>query len=1056
MHRSGTSAIARILNMMGAYFAPERMELPATDANPKGYWERRDVINLNEEIFTHLGVSWDKTIQFSPEQLDDALTEKFGSLARDIILGLDAHRPWMLKDPRLCLLLPFWQQYCEIPVHIIVYRNPIQVAQSLQNREGFSLQLGTALWEYYNLSTLQQTQGLPRLLVSYHDLMHDPVATVNHLYQQLNELSVQGLRLPQEKEILAFLSPDLHHAHGDTTLQSAYINHQQQTLVDAFEQKTILTFNDIPQLSAGAAETLETYEAHCNTVKKLRQTQEKQQFLHTETIAELKNNQAEELAKLTATHQRELVDVTVKKEQALKQAQQKSQVLESKSQVLESKSQVLESKSQALENKIQALEKQYNDDKNQLSSLLSTEKEKQSTLHRQLEDKESHLRQLNQWLNGLSVDIQSIFNSFTWKSGNILTQTILKLLFKQAGRTAKDHIEETLIAVAQYSPNSSAIPPSPAASSPTSTPAAPQSAPPMSTMGTRDYATWIKNYDSLTKKQVKRLEKNYQAWPYQPLISIIFPTYNTPENYLREALDSVCQQIYPHWELCIADDASTQPHVKTVLEEYAAKDSRIKVTFRSENGHISAASNSALELTTGDFIAFLDHDDTLAPHALYWVAEDMQNYPDACLWYSDEDKLDTSGQRCDPYFKSDWNPDLFLSHNLITHLAVYKASLIQELEGLREGYEGAQDYDLVLRVIDQITPAQIRHIPRILYHWRVLEGSTASNPEQKPYAIIAAEKAIQNYLDRNDIAATVTESPLVSGTLRVRYHLPSTPPLVSLIIPTYNGYDILKTCIDSILEKTDYPNYEILIIDNNSDDPATLEYMEILETEGKARIIDYPYPFNYADMNNKAVEYAQGEIIGLLNNDLEVINTGWLTEMVSHAVRPEVGIVGARLWYPNNTLQHAGVLIGIGGSAGHAHKGFDSASLGYCGRAALIQNYSAVTGACMLMRKPCFYAAGGLNAEHLKVALNDVDLCLKMNQLNLRVVWTPYAELYHHESISRGYEDTPEKKARYEGEKAYMREHWGAFFANDPAYSPNLTLDAEDFSYAWPPRVPLV
>jgi GT2 family glycosyltransferase len=376
--------------------------------------------------------------------------------------------------------------------------------------------------------------------------------------------------------------------------------------------------------------------------------------------------------------------------------------------------------------------------------------------------------------------------------------------------------------------------------------------------------------------------------------------------------------------------------------------------------------------------------------------------------------------------------------------------------GFREGYEGAQDYDLALRAIEHLTPAQICHIPRVLYHWRTIDGSTAKDADEKPYAIIAAQQAIREHLTRCNIEAEVMEAPDLPGTIRVQYTLPSQLPLVSLIIPTRNNLELLHRCIESIANKTDYDPIELLIINNNSDDPATLTYLRQLEANNQARIIDYPQPFNYADMNNKAVEYAQGEIIGLINNDVEVINSEWLSEMVSHLLRPEVGIVGARLWYPNDTLQHAGVILGMGGVAGHAHKGLPRGNPGYFNRANLIQSFSAVTGACLIMQKSNFLAVGGLDAEHLSIAFNDIDLCLKIREQSLRIVWTPYAELYHHESASRGYEDTPEKMVRFEKECLYMKKRWGNLLLTDPAYNPNLTLETQDFALAWPPRVAIL
>ncbi|MDY6993327.1 MAG: glycosyltransferase, partial [Pseudomonadota bacterium] len=508
----------------------------------------------------------------------------------------------------------------------------------------------------------------------------------------------------------------------------------------------------------------------------------------------------------------------------------------------------------------------------------------------------------------------------------------------------------------------------------------------------RDYARWISAYDTLDKKTRQQMVQRIQSWSQPPLISILMPTYNIAEPWLRAALDSVRQQIYPHWQLCIVDDASTEAHVRPLLERYAQQEPRIKLHFRQQNGHISAASNDALKLAEGQYIALLDHDDLLAPQALYWVAEEILAHPEVKLIYSDEDKIDAQGRRSGAYFKSDWNPDLFLSHNLITHLAVYHTDLLKTIDGFREGYEGAQDYDLALRAIEQIDAQQIRHIPRVLYHWRTIETSMAGNPLAKPYAIQAAQQAIQEHFRRQSISAQVAESANMSGMLRVRYPLPAAPPQVTLIIPTYNQVNLLKRCVDSLLKKTDYPHFDIVIVDNRSDEPATLAYLQQLATHAPIQILPYPHPFNFAALNNEAVKHARGEIIGFLNNDLEVINADWLSEMVSHALRPEIGVVGARLWYPHQRLQHGGIVLGIGGVAEHAHKNLLWGQSGYFGRAQVIQNFSAVTAACMLMRKQVFQAVGGFDSEHLSIAFNDVDLCLKCIQQGLRVLWTPYAD----------------------------------------------------------------
>ncbi|MDD4913603.1 MAG: glycosyltransferase family 2 protein [Methylococcales bacterium] len=565
-----------------------------------------------------------------------------------------------------------------------------------------------------------------------------------------------------------------------------------------------------------------------------------------------------------------------------------------------------------------------------------------------------------------------------------------------------------------------------------------------------NYRKWVKAYDTLTDDLRAAMREKIRDFKIRPLISVLMPVYNVNPQWLEEAIESVRGQIYPDWELCIADDASTNPAIRPILERYAREDRRIRVVFREQNGHISAASNSALSLAGGEWIALLDHDDVLTEHALFWVADAINKQPESRLIYSDEDRIDGEGLQSEPYFKCDWNQDLFYSHNMICHLAAYKTEIVRAIGGFRTGFEGSQDYDLALRFIETIQARQIVHIPRVLYHWRVHVESTAQSFESKPYAVLAGERAINDHLQRMGVNA---RCELLDYVYRVRYALPEVLPLVSLVIPTRNGLAFLRQCITSILDKTDYANFEILIVDNGSDDPDTLAYMRGLAADPRIKVIRDDNPFNYSALNNRAVKLAKGEIVGLINNDIEVISPDWLSEMVSHALRPEVGAVGARLWYANDTLQHGGVIIGIGGVAGHSHKNLPRDQHGYCGRARLTQALSAVTAACLLIRKSVYEEVGGLNETDLQVAFNDVDFCLRVREAGYRNLWTPFAELYHHESATRGYEDTPEKLARFQTEIRYMQGRWGDGLKYDPAYSPNLSLEDEQFGFACPPRV---
>lgn len=567
-----------------------------------------------------------------------------------------------------------------------------------------------------------------------------------------------------------------------------------------------------------------------------------------------------------------------------------------------------------------------------------------------------------------------------------------------------------------------------------------------------NYARWLLDYgaDQLSEAAVHAKLSNLN---YQPLISIILPVYNTEPQFLRECIESVKLQSYPNWQLCISDDGSDRADTRSLIEKYGQADERIQLILRSENGHISASSNSALDLVEGEFTALLDHDDKLAQHALLYVVESLNEDREALLIYSDEDKIDENGHRFSPHFKSEWNPDLLYSQNYICHLSVFQTNRLRQVGGFRVGLEGSQDHDLLLRFTEGLKAEQVTHIPRILYHWRAIEGSTALASGEKSYTEQAGLQAVQDFINEKCSGAIATKG-LVANSYRVKWPVPESQPLVTILIPTRNGFDILKPCVDAILERTDYKNFELFILDNQSNCKDTLAYMDYVESEdARVKVLRWNYPFNYSAINNFGVKHANGSIIALLNNDVEPINNEWLTEMVSQVSRKEIGCVGAMLYYPNETIQHGGVVLGIGGVAGHSHKYFMRGHNGYFSRLKLVQNYSAVTAACLLVRKSVYEEVGGLNERHLTVAFNDVDFCLKVREMGYRNLWTPYAELYHHESVSRGGEDNTKKRARFKTEVDYMRKTWGNLLDNDPAYNRNLSLSFEDFSLRNSPTV---
>lgn len=569
----------------------------------------------------------------------------------------------------------------------------------------------------------------------------------------------------------------------------------------------------------------------------------------------------------------------------------------------------------------------------------------------------------------------------------------------------------------------------------------------------KTYADWIDAHDTLRPTDRAAMERRIASMAAPPVISVVVPLYDTPERFLRRCIESVREQIYPHWELCLADDASPAPHVRAVCEEHARQDPRVKFVRRAENGHIAAASNTALGLATGEFVALLDHDDELAPHALYMVAEAIAESPGLDMVFTDEDKIDDQGVRYDPWFKPDWNHDLMLSQNAVVHLAVYRRRLVEEAGGFRSGFDGSQDYDLTLRVAERTTPDRIRHLPFILYHWRAIPGSVALATGEKEYPYEAAAKAIQEHLDRTGRAGAVVERQAHPGYYRVRWPLPPEPPRVALIIPTKDKPGLLRACVESILGMTEYPNLEIVVVDNRSEERETLDYLAALEGRARCRVLRYDHPYSFAALNNWAVSQTDAPLLAFVNNDIEAVTPGWLSEMVGHALRPEVGAVGARLCYPDGTLQHAGIVVGIGGLAGHPHLGMPCDTPGYYGRAACAQRYSAVTAACMVMRREVFLALDGFDEQDFAVAFNDVDLGLRLNRAGYAVVWTPHAKLLHHESASLGPPTDEARRHRFERECANLRRRWPDALANDPFYNPNLTITGGDFTLASPPRV---
>jgi len=553
------------------------------------------------------------------------------------------------------------------------------------------------------------------------------------------------------------------------------------------------------------------------------------------------------------------------------------------------------------------------------------------------------------------------------------------------------------------------------------------------------YSEWSAHYDIPDAASLDAISLEAGTWSMRPRFLILVNGDTTVRPLLEGLISSLIAQTYADWRFCLMQDHAPAQELRDLLDSFGATDSRIQ-RHAIDAAELSEASRAS------DWVVWIDQACILPRHALFCVAREVLEHPNASMIYADEDRIDVEGRRGDPFFKPDWNPELLLGRNLFSPFACIRASLLRDAGGLGPAFDGAVGVDLALRCIERTSAESIRHIPRVLAN---VPGFTPLAEDKR-----AGERALNRHFERTRIEAAAEATPF---GFRIRYELPTKRPFVSLIIPTRNALDLVRQCIESIVTETAYPNYEILLVDNGSDDPEALAYFAALDAQQNIRVIRDDRPFNYSALNNAAVASARGEVIGLVNNDIEAISPDWLDEMVSLALQPGVGAVGAKLLYPDMTIQHGGVVLGVGGLAGHAHKHLPSTAAGHGGRAQLLQCFSAVTAACLVVRKTLYEQVGGLDEEHLGVAYNDVDFCLRLREAGFRNLWTPYAELLHHESATRGLEVADASRRRLANEAEWMQRRWGALIANDPAYNPNLTLNFEDFDLAWPPRVaPLV
>ena len=1018
MHRSGTSLTASLLQSAGINVGDRLMK--ATKANPKGYFEDLDFVEFHAGVLRSQGIDdagWtkEKQIKVQPQYLDTA---------RNLLLARQDKPVWGWKDPRTTLFLDFWQELIPHAKFIFVYRSPWEIVDSLfrrgervfQRNPNFAVQQ----WQIYNQAIWDFSQRYPErcLLLD----IKSAIANAPEVVDAVNNKFKLDLRSPE-----ALYEPALFHSESQT--------HYRQATIAEYFPDAIDLYDRLQQQS----DRQTTKPAIAN--KQIISSWILQDWHDVRHITNKKHQAQQELE---ATHAK-LHDSQVEQAQTQHQLNSVAAELAQSKQYVDSLQQELE----ATHAKLHASQVEQAQTQHQLN--LATPELAQT--RQQLKYQQTELAQIKASEVAISQQAQEQSSQFQKQLQIAQMQTEQLKLLVTAMESSKFwrlrrwwfnfkqqiNLKPIDSVYQNYLHNSQRI----LEPGNLLEPAAPPTDPDIPVGNDAVYQRWLQlNYPR--SSDLKKLREASLNWTHQPLISVIVPVYNPESDFLRQAIASVQEQVYANWELCLADDCSTKPYVRKILEEYASQDDRIKVVFRTENGHICHTSNSALELATGEYVALLDHDDLLPPHALAKVVELVNEHPEADLIYSDEDKVDDSNVLQSPFFKPDWCPDSFLARMYTCHLGVYRRSLVEAVGNFRVGFEGSQDYDLVLRITEKTD--RIYHIPDVLYHWRIHLESTAADSSAKPYAANAAKKALAEAIERRGEPGKITTQADRPGVYQIRYEIKE-PKLVSIIIPTKDLADTLDVCLKSIFANTTYPNYEVVVIDNNSTEKKTAKCFEHWQKQqsDRFRAIPYHVPFNYSRINNYAVTQAKGDYLLFLNNDIEVITKGWLTAMVEQAQRPSIGAVGSLLLYPDDTIQHAGVVIGLGGVAGHSHKHLHVSQPGYMFQVASTNNYSAVTGACLMCRREVFAEVGGLEAD-LAIAFNDVDFCLKIAAAGYRNIYLPHVVLYHYESKSRGYEDTPEKQARFVQEMNYMKRKWQEVCLHDPCYNPNLTKNYENYA----------
>jgi len=1025
MHRSGTSAIAGFLSKLGIALGTNLMA--SDEYNEKGYFENNYIYNADDDILRALDSSWDDLFLLDEEWWQrPQLIPQRDAVKKILREEFSANELFCIKEPRISILLPFWisilQELNIEPFFIIPLRHPLEVAESLQARNGFSIEKGVLLWMNNMLSIEYFSRPYKRCFVGFDDFLRNPAAELHRIFDKF------GLVLPDiPSQINAIadelLDPKLKH-HNFTHLS---FNRDKLLLIDRLNA-ILFNLNKKGELDEHDLAAIDAIRGEYKTISSVFYNQD------------LKNTL------LSFSHLHGQIDGF-------------KQVVTERDDQIHDLHQVVTERDVRIDKLNQAAVEQDR----QIALIAGQLNGEKATI--------AEMRRSTSWRTTLPLRfVGTIFKSAAYKIRSFVfnglravyhempisdaRKTDLKsfiyqhfALFIKNTKSYQHWIvnhpnalstQVTRESTSRYSELKGSCSPSSQVARKATIPSRESHDP---------YDDWIE-VNKWNAKREAFLRQRLQEVNDAPLLSVIMPVYDPPVEYLNRAIASVCSQVYGNWELCIADDASKNGEVRSVLLKWSEADERIKVCYRETNGNISVATNSGAALAGGSHLVFLDQDDLLTPNALGEIALYLAGKPETDILYSDDDKIDTEGKRFAPQFKPNWSPELLLSYMYFSHVFVVSRTLFHEVGGVRIGFEGSQDYDLALRVSEKAR--HVGHIPLVLYHWRVLPNSTASSAKAKPDSMKVGRKAVQDALVRRGLQATAyqPEWAIESGVGIFSHRFVHTnPPGVTIIIPTKDQVKVLKNCVNSILEITEYPNYLILIIDNDSVEPGTTAYLQKFSDHPRVKVVRISSPdgwFNYSYINNRAVEFARSEYVLFLNNDIEVLRKDWLSQMVGCGQIAGVGATGAKLLYPDRRIQHAGVLIKFyRGMAGHAFKGASVRETGYLAYPKVLRNYSAVTAACLLTPRKLFIEMGGFDEKAFKVAYNDVDYCGRLLDRGYRVVYTPEAELIHHEGFSRGFCDNPRENVNFRA-KYYGRQ--------DRYYNPSLSLDTEYFEI-WPRAV---